>query len=237
MSQNPYHLSRASATDTDCRLDLTESFKLIIGADKREVVVHKHMLIRTSDFFKACCSGHNWKENSTKIIELPEDDYETLSVYLDWLYTGEVVATDEDATDEGRGNPKWQSASGLHAVLVKLAILADRLLDLKFGNIIADEYTLSIRTCGWGPEPKQVALVYEKLPPSSPMRRLMVDWYRSHDERAAYMEKHRNEFIESFFFDMMVSFARETKEDTKSRLEMKNKCQYHTHHEKFPTCS
>ena len=89
------------------------------------------MLPKSSEFFKRACNG-SWKEGKEKTIELPEADPDAFEVYLQLLYTGEVVTLAEDVPPWSDRSKSASEARFRHSeVIIKTYLLADMLMDIK----------------------------------------------------------------------------------------------------------
>ncbi|KAL8871814.1 MAG: hypothetical protein Q9174_002438 [Haloplaca sp. 1 TL-2023] len=67
----------------------TRIFQVIVGPDKTTFNVHSFFL-QKSPVFARMCQG-DFKESSNGVIELPEDDSITFSIFLEYLYTGTIL--------------------------------------------------------------------------------------------------------------------------------------------------
>lgn len=143
--------------------------------------------MKSSEFLQKCCNGQ-WKESSTKTLKLPETDPGVFSAYLQFIYTGELVATDEchlhaskvesdKCSDQGSEEVKRNIAQRTFLALTKAAILADMLLDMTFGNTVVDEILKTQDALRFMPSPSNAAEVYSRIAGSSNVKRLMVDFY------------------------------------------------------------
>lgn len=200
-------------------------------------MVHKQYLIRTSDFFKRCCNGHNWKEVAAKIVEMPEETADSMSIYLHWLYKDAVIVSEDEGVVAGKGKHSKEQSMALARLYVEykeLAILADRLGDSVFGNAVVEEVIKTLLVWGAGPNTEFVSEIYAKLPASSPMRQLLIDIYRDHVPRH-YLEGNKGSLPKDFIFDLMLSFANGHTAPT--LLKVGPRCKYHVHNEKVPKCT
>lgn len=58
---------------------------ILVGSEKARFEVHQDRLCEESTFFKAAFTS-NYKESSEKSIQLPEDDVDTVEMFVQWLY-------------------------------------------------------------------------------------------------------------------------------------------------------
>lgn len=215
-----------------------DTFKLIIGAEKKEVMVHKEYLIRTSDFFKACCDGHDWKESMTKTVELPDEDVERFQDYLHWLYTSELFGTEGVEAEIGtprpeNGQERRDLSHQFYGIYERLAVLADQFGDQVFENAVVDKIIEAKQVFKVSPASRIVREVYAALPESSSLRKLLVDSYRD-SVTLDYIQTQKQTLPQDFIFDLMLSFAQDRKET--KRVTRGNRCNYHVHNDKIPKC-
>lgn len=138
--------------------------ELVVGKDKVSFTVHERPLCNAAGFFtKALQSG--FKESQERRIELPEDDPLVVDCFTKWLYFNSY-----DLPSTPRAG---------FALLIKLYIFADRC----FADRLQEDIIRVLFHCyreGWTPPPSAIQLVFEQAPETSPIRRLMVDWYAFH---------------------------------------------------------
>ena len=167
---------------------------------------------------------------------------ESFSVYLQWLYTGTIVISDEHLDDMNTGKDlsnkdRTQLAADYFGALFQLVILADRLGDLALSNATLDAILRTNQQLGYGPTVDNVRLAYEALPESSSLRRLVVDYY-SYIVDPSFMTQNGKEFPGEFIFDVMLRLKKDAA--TGKRLASKypgTRCRYHQHNDKVPKCS
>ena len=194
-------------------------------------------MIKSSDFFKACCDGHNWAESTAKTVRMPEQDYNTFTAYLQWLYTNELVVHDKH--DLERGNElsvveRMRISKLSYITLLELAVLADTLIDVAFSNIIVDEMIRTWQYLNELPGHESIRRVYKGLPDSSTIRKMFVDvWCASSSE--ATMRIWLPTFPKAFTVDLVLAFKLATSERSKKlKFSWEDRCKYHTHDDKTP---
>ncbi|KAF2151888.1 hypothetical protein K461DRAFT_294761 [Myriangium duriaei CBS 260.36] len=69
--------------------DFSDTATVLVGKHKTAFSVHTAIICRQSPFFKAALEG-NWIESEQQTVKLPEDDPDTFSDFLKWLYSGTV---------------------------------------------------------------------------------------------------------------------------------------------------
>lgn len=150
---------------------------LVVGSEKRSLVAHESHLNLNTDFFKTALK-EEWVEGQTRVINLPEDDTETVTNYLTFTYgSGLPTATVKAMPGGGLEDGLWTS-------LVKLYILGERLLDTSLRNAVIKEIArLSSLVSGKGVRyfmsPSTSSMCYDGTPTGSPLRRMVVDRYIS----------------------------------------------------------
>jgi hypothetical protein len=104
--------------------DKDEAVTLVVGEEpgKYELLVHAGRISANSEFFKTALK-REWLEGQTRTINMPADDWRTMTDYLNFAYSGELLTTYfTDPTLSGR--PDRESCR-----LAKLYVLGKRLLD------------------------------------------------------------------------------------------------------------
>ena len=104
-------------------------------------------------------------------MKLPEADAETFTVYVQWAYTGVIVVVDPtiEASDE--------SGAHRYAAITKLNILADQLSNTTLRNESSDYFKHVLKSSTNMPAADVISMIYTKLPETSKLRKLVVDWY------------------------------------------------------------
>lgn len=78
-------------------MSFDDTVTIVVGPEKRKFIVPKNFLCRSSPFFRAALSG-NWSETSPGgCLEMPEEDGDTFTAYLQWTFSGEVVVYEYEA--------------------------------------------------------------------------------------------------------------------------------------------
>ena len=176
-----------------------DPINLIIGSEGEIISVHPDVLTKSSKFFEAALKKE-WTRDST--IKLPDEDFDTVNNYIQWLYSGSVFCTTGD-----------RSRRIEHEYLVKLYVLGEGLLDARFQNRVIDAivslYGERVKNEYIVPGAKAIAIIYENTPQTSPARKMMVDiWYNSGTRtwitcvKVTQMLKVPHEFLE----DLTVAF-------------------------------
>ena len=212
-----------------------------MGSAAKRFAIPKCVLTKSSEFFQACHRG-DWQEVSTKTVKLPEVDVESFSIYLQWLYTGEIVVSEEGLDDDANmrllpETERQRLGHQHHFPLLKLAVLADKLGDAQLSNNVTDAVIRVARILCIGLSPEHIRLIYEQLPENSTFRRLVVDFYKV-KVRVSFLMENKAHFPADFIFDLMVDLKKD-KAMSKSSAEKYpgDHCKYHQHNDKVPQCS
>ena len=70
----------------------TELVKLYIGPDRKEFVVHKTLLCKSSNFFAGAFEGSRFPEGREGVMYIPEKHEIVFMHYVEWLYRGSIRA-------------------------------------------------------------------------------------------------------------------------------------------------
>ncbi|KAF2427806.1 hypothetical protein EJ08DRAFT_699342 [Tothia fuscella] len=66
-----------------------KTIEVLAGEEKKSFFVHRNLVVSSSDLFKKALNGA-FKENNG-VVPLPQFSPELVTIYLQWLYTGEVL--------------------------------------------------------------------------------------------------------------------------------------------------
>ncbi|KAK7541428.1 hypothetical protein IWX49DRAFT_323328 [Phyllosticta citricarpa] len=147
------------------------------GNNKQTFYVHEPLLKMHSPFFRACLS-RNWAEGNKHSIELPEDDPKVVTLFLRFLYTGQLHIIEHDTllwsktTDGSFHRPDIAGDFLMHSYIFADKYLADPFRNACILALIerfesSPEYALALR--------QNADLLYTNLSPASPLRRLYLD--------------------------------------------------------------
>ena len=187
------------------------------------------MLADRSTFFEAAFSGRWTDSTESKPIELIDDQPETFNVYLRCAY-------------QGLCKVEWFKAERF-LPLFELYILADKLGDLQACNSVVKEimrYSDEIRDI---PGIDAVKLCFGQTPESSPLRRLIVDYYLYEAGDQAIQED-SEKFPNAFLIAVLLEYRRlkqDNGNNTVCTIFSKTVSDaaayhYHQHNDAFPKC-
>jgi hypothetical protein len=151
--------------------------------DHKDFTAHESFLTARSEFFRRAMNG-KWAESDTRMVKLPDDEPETFTIYLNLVYTGQLVtmrkSKEELATmDIG---PFMRETENEYCDLFDLYVLAEKLQDVLAKNAaITAAIDVSIMESADAsctvPSFAAVNSVYEGTPEGSPARRVVADLY------------------------------------------------------------
>ena len=200
---------------TSYRFHETPTVTLFVGTSQKPFYVHGDLLCDVSSFFKAAFTG-DFKESSDKTMQLPEDDENIFSLFIDWLYNqryemlpepdddDEDLNDEDDVYEEEREDDRYLSA-------FKLFVFAEKydVPDLKW--LLTKTLFADVAACQMGPTNASVNYLYGHTARSAGIRRLIADWhawrmdpvYFERPNFRALLEKHPE-----FSADINLSYAK-----------------------------
>ena len=143
------------------------------GPEKAKHYVHSRLLCAESGFFRAAFKS-GFKESSEQVIDLPEDAAENVDNFIEWLYRERLPEI---------------SAEALEDLIHHKDYPFDDVDRLCYQYISADKYDIPrLRKCVLldlmkpgthcrAPNSGMIAKYYEATGKTSPLRRLLCDWY------------------------------------------------------------
>lgn len=185
---------------------------LLVGKKKTAFHVHVDLLCESSSFFKAAFTSP-WKENTERKMKLADDDAATFELFVQWLYTQQYEIT----TEKKQGIARMLEP-------VRLYVLAEKYDIVKLKNKICRKLYEGRTVHGFGPCKNTVECAYDNLPQSSPMRRMLVDWYTWH-VTCRWFEYEENQKwlprVPEFAADLAVALSKKSRSSTgESPLEL-----------------
>ncbi len=169
------------------------------------------------------------KEASDGVVTLDDEDREVFERFKIWLYTGRLLE-DEDSIDD----------LGYHE-LFDLYIFAEKRVIPRLQNACIDLLLTKESLSDLGPTNMGVAKVWDNTPDSSPMRKLILDWFVHRGNMSNYLQT--DEDVETHSKDFLASLVRAYYTTNMDGLleedwdPWENRCgRYHTHHDGNPVC-
>lgn len=177
------------------------------------------------------------KEGQANTIPLPEQDPKIFSTYLQWLYTGELVAVDKETpSPEDERKERLSFCNASLSVLISLYLMADMLLDTRMQNAVSDDLLASTKATKFAPRLGHVNRIYETTRQGCVLRRLAVDLFATCVAQSRFVT-HGQQYPTQFLSDLVVRLMA-MREAGRRVTDPYNaaKCFYHDHDEANPTC-
>ncbi|KAL1622851.1 hypothetical protein SLS54_004871 [Diplodia seriata] len=160
---------RSALTPTTFKSGIIE---VVVGKNQQKYDIHKDILCSCSPFFRKACNG-NWKEAREHRVELPEDTPEYFDVYVQWLYSGQLLLKHEVEENDYQV-VDWDLFLGVY-------LLGNKLLDRKFKEACVDiafqSFDEERDPDAWHVRANHAGTLYSALPSSDPYRRLYVKFW------------------------------------------------------------
>jgi len=218
------------------KLEFSNTFTVLVGSEKKNYVLHKCFVVKTSGFFATATNG-NWEQSKDQ-ISLPDYDSPTFEQYLQWLYTGSIVTADSiDGCSQLDPSESLKRASAIYEQLLKLYFLAQYLLDLACKNAVMDKMIdVQIKTRVWPGAVSTIDKIWSTTPDKCPMQRLVVRYwslFQKADQARGDFEK-----LPSSFSSSIIQESLAKRDGAKTwPPSLKFRCDYHEHDEMAPTTS
>ena len=195
----------------------TPTITLFVGTSQKAFYVHVDLLCDASSFFKAALTG-DFKESSDKTMQFPEDDENTFSLFIDWLYhqRQEMLALppddQEDSDDEDNEVDNVEKKeNGRYTAAFKLFVFAERyhVPDLK--RLLTKMLFADGATRRAGPFNTSIDYLYAHTAQSTGIRRLVADWHAWRMDPVYFQRRNFRAFLErhpEFSADINLSYAK-----------------------------
>ncbi|EMC94153.1 hypothetical protein BAUCODRAFT_112939 [Baudoinia panamericana UAMH 10762] len=214
------------------RMDLSKSILVLVGKEEKPFTVPRSFLTKSSEFFVTCLNGA-WKEASSKEVKLPDIMPDIFEIYLQWLYTGELVYTDQDLNDMPGGDIIL--ALAVYRALIRLAIAGDVLQDIPFRNAVVDATISVLPKIPILPSAGLINLAYENLPRAGGLIRLMVrDAAGSWIAQDTPCEEGPAKFLADVIGELRTAMRNGT--ILRDYVKLEERCTYHEHNDRVPKC-
>ncbi|KAL2063380.1 hypothetical protein VTL71DRAFT_5185 [Oculimacula yallundae] len=216
---------------------------VIIGKSKTQVFVQKSMICHQSEFFKSACNPH-WESGKSNTITLEEEDPVIFSLFLSWLYTGDIKQNEEYKSINGKATPTDASLKAHWLQLVQCFVLGEMLMASSFKNAVID--LLFSKTAVRYLRTSYVILIdvniieeiFVGTPQGSPLRRYILEacFHTLQADHALWAEMSTSTPTMRDFLEDMAKYSLETaqkfkgvKIKIKCPWEKRNSCEYHDH--------
>ncbi|KAF2122116.1 hypothetical protein BDV96DRAFT_640181 [Lophiotrema nucula] len=160
------------------------------GDEQEEFTIHEALATQRSRFFRNCMKG-NWKEAEDRVVKLPKEEPAIFELYVQSLYAGHVSNQD----DTSPPFPK----------LGKIFALAHMLQDTEARNTATKEIFAKIERVvvpSYAIPPADffdmITSVWETSDKDAPIRRLLVDTFKSYNMLASYGKAEKEQIIACF---------------------------------------
>lgn len=197
-----------------------------------QYLVHKELLTAASPFFAAALNS-TFAEGLDQIVRLPEEKPESFEWFLQWLYTGTLTIqpsapsqvfhsrsntlnyhtshptpTHSSQIDQHLdGDLRNSAGSPKYFLLLDLYALSDRLLTTPLSNHILTTLARLSETTNSVPTPSDTWILYDTLPPSSPLQHLILDLF-AYKKTDKLLETHKDDWHPRFLRDLVVKLKR-----------------------------
>lgn len=157
-----------------------------MGPNEESFSIHEKLISSCSPFFDTALEGP-WKEASEHSVKLPEDEPEVFTLYVRWLYSGQInPLSDQAGLNKITGDKLKLTGKELadheYTQLFKACFLADKLLDTGFHDAVIravlnkmNRYSVPVHDRLPGATP--ITLLFKKARLSSQVCRLVIDAY------------------------------------------------------------
>ncbi|KAF2181939.1 hypothetical protein K469DRAFT_752393 [Zopfia rhizophila CBS 207.26] len=165
---------------------------LLVGKDEVPFDAHIELLCACSPFFDNALHGR-FVEAETKMIPLPDDDPDTFTEFLSWMYNRRIFA---DNT-----KPGWLELS-------RLWVMADKYQVPELQNNVMELFPTKFEAmkCKGNVHPIVLDFVYDNTTADSPLRKMIVDictWGMDVDKFEQHRKDMPTEFLEDFGLQQM----------------------------------
>ncbi|KAF2127077.1 hypothetical protein P153DRAFT_432919 [Dothidotthia symphoricarpi CBS 119687] len=198
-----------------------------IGPEHTKHLIHKALLIEHSEYFKKALNGP-WKEAQNGAISLEDVDSGTFDIFVDWLYSQKLPATNRDWAFGVDESDNTIVAHARQLARIKAYTFGDRFLCLEFAKAVRNSLVDHLVT--QSPYYDVVIHAFTNLPPENPILRLLVDChchvfeeYMDLDE-SEQLQK-RDQLPHAFLIRVMLKYSR----ILAGAYEELDRCDYHEH--------
>jgi hypothetical protein len=136
--------------------------------------VHKNVLCKTSVFLQNATKPE-WTGPLPRPIDLTDENPKIFQAYLHWLYSRKVATETSlanDCGDASGGHPELE-----YNLLSKSYLLGEKLMNSNYHNAVMEAITYGAAIGCSFPGDECVRLVYKRTTASSPLKKLLVDFW------------------------------------------------------------
>lgn len=239
------------------RYDLEDTCEVIVGSPKaqsKRFTSHTNVFTGRSGVLAAL--RRSGPDDQTQPVDLGGEDPKLFQAYLNFVYFGpETVeqwadVSEAETTAKPEANTKDEKQAVADTVfekLIRLYLLAERLIDLKTANMVIAEIIRASRLLGCIPTQSPTSLAYVSTVEGSPLRRLLRDYWfcESASTHTDHERVRAAGFPLEFLQDIAIKGLRTLEVPAEySYIRFKNfkticaerVCYYHQHDELHPEC-
>lgn len=198
---NEKYLRVRSLQLTACRFSKVPTVTLLVGAEKVPFEVPQQQLCEVSTFFSSAFNSQ-FKESLNKSIHLPDDDEETVDLFVEWLYKEkcDLLPLPPDKEGDYLKPPmlllvftdKYDVSSLRNYILTQL------LTQAKHENSVS-------------PSQELVGYVYSHTCRGSGIRKLLAEWWAWDVKSEYYTDAHFRDWsigVPEFAADLIAALAK-----------------------------
>ncbi|KAF5876315.1 putative btb poz domain containing protein [Botrytis fragariae] len=144
-----------------------ELVHIFVGPERKKFSVHKNLIRRSGDFFKAAFQDNGFKEGAENKMDLPEDKPYIFQKFVTWMYTAQV-GSHQDQTEE--------AGDDCNLAIIELYIFADKYQSVQLMDFAMDSLQNSLKNNCSGLSFREVEMVFEftKSRFNQPLRRFAI---------------------------------------------------------------
>jgi hypothetical protein len=212
----------------------TDHVTVIVGPEARKYVIHKTFLSHYSEYFDNALNG-SWEEAEDRTIALDDIEPRTFDFFVDWLYSQNLPATDED----------WSVVTETKRLrdlsIVKVCAFGDRFMVPKLLQDANNHYIDTWISSMHPPSYNTVIYAFDNLRTDIRLLEFLVDthcafWKRDHDDLNEAQKAQQCQLPNEFLVRVMYRYS-ELKDTGKDGKDL-DRSSYHEHssHEEREGC-
>ncbi|KAF7943062.1 hypothetical protein EAE96_011007 [Botrytis aclada] len=144
-----------------------ELVHIFVGPEKKKFSVHKNLIRRSGDFFKAAFQDNGFKEGAENKMDLPEDMPHIFQGFVNWMYTAQVGSL---------RIPPEVAENDRNLAIIELHIFADKCQIEQLMNFTMDLLQDSLNNYDNRLSFREVETIFEftKSRPDQPLRYFVI---------------------------------------------------------------
>jgi hypothetical protein len=140
------------------------------GDGTQTLQVHSRLLFKHSRFFQNATKKEWTNGDDSKNISLPEDFFDTVKVFTDWLYSKNIDVKLYKAGGDTR-EKRAEEAEKVFVTLAEAYVFGEKYLAVGFKNAVMHTIFAAIKSSSWNLGPNSVKIIYDGTPSNSPLPR------------------------------------------------------------------